>query len=306
MELRQLRYFEAVGRVLNFSKAAAELHMAQPPLSRQIQNLEEELGVTLLDRSSRPLKLTNAGQFFYDQAVQVLARMEEIKRATYHLGKEQKRWMGIGFTPSVLYTHVPKAIQRFMSDHANVHVSLLELTSVQQVEALKSGRIDVGFGRLMVPEEGIENVTLKQDKLILGVSSMHQWALESSVGMEAISQQKIILYPSAPRPSLADQVLAQFKAKGLELTDTFETNSLQTALGLVAAGLGITIIPQSVKLMQRTDICYLDIEEDELVTPLMMLVRQKDNSDHLKQFRQYVGQPEESVEFADAKNEFSD
>ncbi len=291
MELRQLKYYEAVARLLNFSKAAEELHMAQPPLSRQVQNLEEELGVTLIDRSSRPLKLTNAGQFFYDQSVQILARMTEIKRATHHLGAEKKRWMGIGFVPSVLYSHIPKAIQRFISDNSNIDISLSELTSMQQTEALKSGRIDVGFGRLLISDESIDSIPLTKDKLIVAASSSSRLAAWNDLSLQQICEQKVILYPSAPRPSFADQVLNQFKARGLELHDIFETNSLQTALGLVAAGMGITIIPESVRLMQRNDVCYLSIREEGLVSPLVMSIRKNDHSDHLQRFRAYLTLP---------------
>ncbi|WP_221793938.1 LysR family transcriptional regulator [Oceanobacter mangrovi] len=293
MELRQLRYFEAVGRLLNFSKAAEELHMAQPPLSRQIQNLEDELGVTLIDRSGRPLRLTNAGQFFYDQSVQMLARIAEIKRSTQQLGAEQKRWMGIGFTPSVLYTHIPKAIQKFTNNHANVHISLSELTSVQQADALKSGRIDVGFSRLAINEEGIENIILNRDRLMLAVPSEHALAALDSVTMEQIAVEKVILYPASPRPSLADQILSHFKVRGLELRNTFETNTLQTALGLVAANMGVTIVPQSVRLMQRSDIHYLPIAANGMETQLVMSVRASDDSAHLAAFRDCVSLPEE-------------
>ncbi len=288
MELRQLRYFEAVGRLLNFSKAAEELHMAQPPLSRQIQNLEDELGVTLIDRSSRPLKMTNAGQFFYDQSVQVLARIAEVKRATQQLGAEQKRWMGIGFTPSVLYSHIPKAIQQFGSHFPNVHISLSELTSVQQADALKSGRIDVGFGRLAINSEGIENIILTEDTLMLAVPANHPMAAQTSVSMADIAAEKLILYPASPRPSLADQILSHFKVRGLELSDTFETNSLQTAMGLVAANMGVTILPQSVQLMQRPDLVYVAIDAADMCSPLIMSVRANDESDHLLAFRQHA------------------
>src|SRR5574343_534476 len=113
MELRQLKYFEVVAKTVNFSRASEILHIAQPPLSLQIQQLEDELGVQLLVRSTRPMKLTNAGTFFYDQTANVLARLTEIKQATRRLGAGTNRWMGIGFVPSVLYTAIPKVIRSF-------------------------------------------------------------------------------------------------------------------------------------------------------------------------------------------------
>lgn len=157
MELRQLKYFEAVASTLNFSRAAERLNIAQPPLSRQIQQLEDELGVPLLDRTARPLKLTNAGAFFYDHVVQILGRLAEIQVATQRLGAGRGRWMGIGFVPSALYSFMPRVVRQFAAENENLDVTLLELTSVQQVEALLSGRIDVGFHRLPIANPDVNN-----------------------------------------------------------------------------------------------------------------------------------------------------
>lgn len=289
MELRQLRYFEAVARALNFSKAAEELHIAQPPLSRQIQNLEDELGVILIDRSTRPLTLTNAGQFFYDQSVQILARVQEVKRVTHRIGSEKKRWMGIGFVASVFYSHVPKVIQSFINDNPTVDISLSELTSAQQAEALKSGRIDVGFGRVAVDDDAIHNIVLNEELLIAAVSSDCHLTRRADTSLRVLAGEKLVVYPSSPRPSFADQILRQFKVRGLEILEVHETNSLQTALGLVAAGMGVTIVPQSISQMQRPDITYLPIEDEGLTSPLIMSIRANDNSEHLQKFRACLG-----------------
>ncbi|MCY0966340.1 LysR family transcriptional regulator [Parathalassolituus penaei] len=288
MELRQLRYFEAVARALNFSKAAEELHIAQPPLSRQIQNLEEELGVELIDRSTRPLTLTNAGQFFYDQSVQILARVQEVKRVTHRIGSEKKRWMGIGFVASVFYSHIPKAIHTFTNDNPSIDISLSELTSAQQVEALKSGRIDVGFGRVAISDEAIRNIVLAEEPLIAAMSSGSHLIAQSDVSLKQLATEKLVVYPSSPRPSFADQILRQFKIRGLEIREVHETNSLQTALGLVAAGMGVTIVPHSISQMQRPGIAYLDIRDEGLTSPLIMSVRQNDNSAHLLRFLECI------------------
>src|SRR5271154_2310257 len=108
LELRHLRYFCAVARELNFSRAAEQLHIAQPPLSRQIRDLEEELGGELLDRRSRPLKLTPAGRFFQVQAQQVLDRVSEVKAATARIAGGSRTWFALGFVPSTLYGSLPE------------------------------------------------------------------------------------------------------------------------------------------------------------------------------------------------------
>lgn len=288
MELRQLRYFEAVASTLNFSRAAERLHIAQPPLSRQIQQLEEELGVPLLDRSSRPLKLTNAGSFFYDQTVQVLARLKEIQKATRRIGAGSTRWMGIGFVPSILYGFLPNVLQRFTTENDKLDISLSELTSVQQAEALKAGRIDVGFGRLAIQDEGLENIVLTEEALVVAVPSNSPLTREASIPLKRLASEVLVLYPASPRPSFADQVLNQFSVRGYEIGKTYETNGLQTAIGLVAAGMGVTLVPESVQRLRRDDVAYRPLVEQGLTSPLIMTIRTGDTSAHVATFRAMI------------------
>lgn len=288
MELRQLKYFEAVASTLNFSRAAERLHIAQPPLSRQIQQLEDELGVQLLDRSSRPMKLTNAGSFFYDQTVQILARLKEVQKATLRIGAGGTRWMGIGFVPSILYGFLPNVLQRFTSENSNLDISLSELTSVQQAEALKAGRIDVGFGRLAIQDEGLENVVLTEESMVVAVPDGSPLTAETTIPLKRLADEVLVLYPAAPRPSFADQVLRQFSVRGYEVGRTYETNGLQTAIGLVAAGMGVTIVPESVQRLRRDDVAYRPLAEQGLTSPLIMTMRVGDTSAHVLKFRAMI------------------
>lgn len=288
MEIRQLRYFEAVARTLNFSRAAEQLHIAQPPLSRQIQQLEQELGVQLLDRSSRPMQLTNAGVFFYEQSVQVLARLAEIKDATRRISEGGRRWMGVGFVPSVLYGFLPKILRQFALDHAQLDMALQELTSVQQAEALKSGRIDMGFGRLAIPDAALTNVVLLEEPLVVAVPSPGPLSALPDLALKDLLRETLILYPVAPRPSFADQVLRHFHVRGLQVRDVMETNGLQTAVGLVAAGMGVTIVPASVRRLGRTDVAYVPLSDAGVTSPLIMTFHEGDNSTHVSALREQI------------------
>jgi DNA-binding transcriptional LysR family regulator len=290
MELRQLRYFEAVASTLNFSRAAEILHIAQPPLSRQIQQLEDELGVQLLDRSSRPLKLTNAGAFFYDQSVQMLARMKEVTNATRRLGNGSKRWMGIGFVPSVLYGFLPKVLRQFSLENENLDIALSELTSVQQADALRAGRIDIGFGRLSIPGEGLDNIVLTNEALVVAVPEPSALARQSSISLRQLLDEVLILYPVSPRPSFADQILSQFSVRGFQPHKIYETNGLQTAIGLVAAGMGTTIVPESVQRLGRADVTYRPLQDEGLTSPLIMTIRANDSSEPVLGFRALIRQ----------------
>ncbi|PXW97627.1 DNA-binding transcriptional LysR family regulator [Sphaerotilus hippei] len=288
MELRHLRYFEALASTLNFTRAAEQLHIAQPPLSRQIQQLEEELGVMLIDRSVRPLALTRAGAFFYEQSTQVLGRIEEVIQATRRLGAGQRRWLGIGFVPSMLYGSLPNTIRGFMDEHPDIDVVLSELTSVQQAQALQAGRIDVGFGRVAIDAEGLLHALIEEEPLIAVLPVDSVLADAPSVSLQALAQQQVILYPSQPRPSFADQVAAQFRVRGCPIVRTFETNGLQTAIGLVAAGIGVSLVPRSVQRLRRDDVTYRPISDLGVSSPILMSTRASDISPDLKTLCQTV------------------
>ncbi|SSW84011.1 LysR family transcriptional regulator [Klebsiella pneumoniae] len=144
MELRHLRYFVAVVEEQSFTKAAEKLFIAQPPLSRQIQNLESELGIQLFERGSRPLQTTPAGHFFYQHALKLLSNAEEIKSMTKRIGLIE-RSVTIGFVGSLLYGLLPRIIYLFRQQQPHLNIQLMELSTTEQLQALKEGRIDVGF-----------------------------------------------------------------------------------------------------------------------------------------------------------------
>src|SRR5262245_41165906 len=165
MEIRHLRYFVTVVQERNFTRAAEKLHIAQPPLSRQIQQLEEELGLTLIDRDSRPLRTTEAGRLLFEHATQVLERVEGMRAIMKRLkGTERQRFV-IGFVASTMYAVLPDLIRRFRAAAPDVDVSLVELISFEQIAALKDGRIDVGFGRVRFEDPSVRRDVLHEERL---------------------------------------------------------------------------------------------------------------------------------------------
>jgi DNA-binding transcriptional LysR family regulator len=288
LELRHLRYFEAVGRNLNFSRAADELHMAQPPLSRQIRQLEEELGADLIDRNSRPLALTKAGTFFLEQCRQIIGRVDEASKGARRIAQGNKRWFGIGFVPSVLYGFLPELIRQFRQSAENVEVVFSELTTVEQVEALKTGRIDVGFGRLVFDDPQLRCEVIEEEPLAVALPQGHPLVRNARISMDRLAEEPFILYPSKPRPSYADHVLQLFRTRGLNLSGYVEANEMQTAIGLVAAGVGIALVPASVKRLRRDDVVYKAVANAGITSPVIMNTRADDVSADLQRFRRLV------------------
>lgn len=285
MDVKQLRYFQAVAQEMNVTRAAEKLHMAQPPLSRQIRALEDELGVLLFERTGRSLRLTEAGRFLLEHSLQLTARFQEIAEATRRIGQQGRRWFGVGFVPSTLYGFVPELIRRLRGADRHVEVGLSELTTLQQMEALKAGRIDIGFGRILFDDPDIERKVLMAEPLVAVVARSHPLARRARHGVRAaeLAVQPFILYPARPRPSYADHVLGLFRAAGHGLDVVQEANELQTAIGLVAAGLGVTVVPASVQRLQREDIVYVPLDSPGFTSPVIVSRRRDDRSPFLLQ-----------------------
>ncbi len=279
MELRHLRYFVAVARERNFTRAAEQLHIAQPPLSRQVQQLEDELGIDLIESGSRPLRLSEAGRLFYEQAVQVLERVDEMKTMITRLHAAERSRFSMGFVASTLYGKLPAVIRSYRAARPTVELTLLEMTSVEQIAALKEGRIDVGFGRIPLDDPALDRQLLRNEKLIAAVPDGHALSRPAqALSLADLAVLPLIVYPKAPRPSYADQVLSLFREAGLKPPFVHEVRELQTALGLVAAEEGFCLVPASIETLRRDNVVYRKLDAVHAVSPIIMSSRKGDRS----------------------------
>lgn len=282
MELRHLRYFVAVAEERNFTRAAERLHIAQPPLSRQIQQLEEELGVVLIEKGVRPLRLTEAGAFFYAHAKPLLDQVRDLRTMTQRVGKLERK-LSVGFVASTLYGLLPDIIRRYREANPEVEVTLHEMTTVEQLKALKEGRIDVGFGRLKSEDTSIRRILLREEPMVVALFPGHRLAeREGNLRLTDVMHEALLVYPKAPRPSFADQVLAAFREANLTPDHVTEVRELQIAMGLVAAGQGIAIVPESVQGMHHRHVVYRRLDDKHAVSPIFFSVRHMDRSPELE------------------------
>lgn len=283
MELRHLRYFVAVAEEKSFNKAAERLFISQPPLSRQIKQLEEEMGVVLIDRDQRPLKLTEAGVFFYEHAIQILRKSDNLRAMTMRKGIFDGS-LSIGFVASILYGTLPRVISRFRKVYPNIEIKLHELNSWQQTQALTNGKIDVGFGRLLFEDASVRRILLREESLVVAVPIDHHIMQQKrhTITIADLSSENLLLYPKAPRPSFIDYILGLFEARNIEPNSFSEVSELHVALGLVAAGEGVTIVPRALENLRGTEIGYIPFEDGLLTSPIIMNVRHFDKSELLK------------------------
>ena len=287
MDIRQLKYFVAVANERNFTRASEVLHIAQPPLSRQIQLLEEELGVQLILRNSRPLRLTEAGRVFYEQALQIINRLDQLKTATRQIGLQQRETVSIGFVPSTLYGGLPMLVRKLRQHYPDVDIQPVELTSTQQIGALKSGRIDVGFGRIRGNDSTVARTVLREERLVLAIPPDSPLAANAGhISLSELNGQKLIVYPKEPRPSFADHVLSFLNDQDIRPSEIHEVREIQTALGLVAAEYGLCLIPASARL--RSDLHYRLIDDPRITSPIILSHRLNDNAWYIAAIKQLV------------------
>jgi DNA-binding transcriptional LysR family regulator len=290
MELRHLRYFVAVADEQNFTRAAERLHISQPPLSRQIQDLEEELGLSLFERGSRPLQLTEAGRFFYHHATRMLEQAHAAIQTTRRVAQAEKRLV-IGFVSSTMYGALPRLVRLFRAARPNTEVQLLEMSTVDQIEALKAGRIDVGYGRIRLDDPGVTREVLREEQLVLAIPCEHEMAgCTSAVSLAEAARYPNLIYPRLPRPSFADQVLSFYRDRGVEPVAVHEVQEIQTALGLVASGMGLCVVPVGVQRLRPDEIVYRPFADAGMVSPIIMSTRLHDQSDDIVLLRELIQQ----------------
>lgn len=281
MDLRHLRYFVAVAEERNFTRAAERLHVAQPPVTRQIQQLEEMLDVVLIERGSRPVQLTEAGEFFLAHARLLLDQARDLQAMTRRVGKRERK-LSIGFVASTLYGELPDIVRRFHERFPQVDVKLDEMTTVEQLQALKEGRIDVGFGRLKSEDPSIRRILLREERMVVALPPDHRLALrQDGLRLMELVHDTLLVYPKSPRPSFADQVLSVFSEANVTPGPVTEVRELQISMGLVAAGQGLSIVPESVQAMHHRNVVYRKLEDKHAFSPIFFSVRHMDRAPEL-------------------------
>ncbi|BDH45507.1 LysR family transcriptional regulator [Salmonella enterica subsp. enterica serovar Choleraesuis] len=276
MDIPRLKKFVVVAQEGNVSRAARRLHISQPALSKQLSLLEEDVGVALLLRHTRPLQLTPAGVRFYDDACALLAKIEEMKSTARHIALGERQLLTIGFVPSALYGGFPGVMRRLQKRRKDLEVRWIEMASAAQIAALKTGAIDLGFGRLALSDPGIEQVTLREERLMLALALSHPLASDPTpVKFSQLSTFPMVLYPDYPAPSYASQLQEWLDAAGARPSSIQRVRELQTALGLAAAEAGYCVIPASARHLRR-DLVYRLIDDIEARVPVVMNYRRNE------------------------------
>ena len=261
IELRHLRYFVAVAQELHFGRAAEHLNITQPVLSDQIRRLETLLGVQLLHRTKRVVRLTEPGRIFLADAIQLLEQAEAAVSTVQQAANGTLGKLSIGYTGPALYTVLPEIVRTFRDRHPNIELMLHEMCTPEQEAALLADKIHVGF--LHPPINGpVQLQEVLHEPMVIALPENHPLANQSSVSLKALAHESFILFPRTVGPYLYSKILALCAEAGFSPKVVQEVTPQPTMIGLVAAGIGIAFVAASLQNIHRPGVVYRELQEN--------------------------------------------
>jgi DNA-binding transcriptional LysR family regulator len=256
MELRHLRYAVAVADVLSFTRAAERLHIAQPPLTQQIRALEAELGLELFHRTKRRVELTPSGRVFVQHARRILASVEEMTAASQRVHRGEVGRIAIGFLSSIAFDYFPRVIRAFRSRFPDVEVELRELKQLPMLEALRTQTLDVAFIRNFIDDPEIDSRTVLREHFLAALPAGHRLAGRSSVAPADLRDEPFVTVMRRDPPSLYAHTVGICERAGFHPRVVQEANDVQSCVGLVSAGVGVSIVPDTIRVLAVPGITY--------------------------------------------------
>jgi DNA-binding transcriptional LysR family regulator len=286
MELRQLRSFVAVAEELHFRRAAERLRMSQPPLSKQIRALEEELGASLLYRTRREVRLSPEGAVFLDRARDILSRVRDAGDAVRMTRHGTAGKLEIAYSPPLEIRVVPRVLRRFRRRFPNVELRLSAQTSAEQVENLKRSRIDSGFMLLPRKDDALSIRPIGRDRLLLVAPSDHPLGKCPGTPLARLEGEPFVLLTRPFAPIYHDLVISAARAAGVTLRIAAEAQNFHEALSLVASGIGVSLVPSTVRDIPWKGVAHCPLESTAPVLETAVACRRDEPS---RLTRNFVG-----------------
>lgn len=261
IELRLWRQFAAVAEELHFGRAAARLHMTQPPLTQAIAHLEALLGVRLFDRTKRSVRMTDAGEALLPQVLDLLARAQALPGQARAAAAGEVGRLRLAFVSTAGFSLLPEWVRLFREQYPRVQLELLEATGDTQLQAFERHEIDAGI-MLHSPgfaPAGLERRLIAREPLVLALAAEHPLATQAALTVDDVLAQQLVIFPRRILPSLYDAIFAMYHAAGQLPQVAQEAIQMQTIVNLVSAGLGVAWVPESVRQFQRSGVVYRSV-----------------------------------------------
>ena len=277
MNLKQLRYFCAIVDAGSAASAAERLFVASSAISMQLTQLEAHVGGELFDRSRRPMELTPLGQFLYPRAKEMLHQMSRLDEDAQGLAGGRRGWLGIGFVRSTLFSILPRTVQRFRALYPEVQLDLVEMLTEYQPVQLRSGQLHIGLSRFVGSFDRSADLTFTHvldDPLVVALPKGHPLARKNVLSMQDLDNQSMILYPKDVRGVFGQQLKTLLASANVRFTAAYDAIEIHTALALVGAGMGLTLVGRSVTQNNRSDIVFRSVVDLHQDTTLMAITRQ--------------------------------
>ncbi len=259
MELRHLRYFVAVAEEGHFGRAARRLHIAQPPLSRQIRALEDELGFPLFDRSRRRIEMTPAGQVFLARVRRLFEMLDATVIEARRASKGELGRIAVGYPSSVAYTGLTEMLRAFHARSPKVDLVLREMPPQDQILALKEGRLDVGFVRAPLDDPTLASEPVRTEPLVVALPDDHPLTTRKRIALGDLAREPFVSFPRARGPSYFDLLMRLCHDAGFTPNIVQEAPQLDM-VSLVAAGFGVALVPRSLRHVRREGLVYKPLE----------------------------------------------
>ncbi len=306
MDLRRLRYFVAAAEEQNFRRAAARLNITQPPLSQQIQALEDELGVPLFVRDRRSVTLTEAGEVLLRRARALLAAAASAATEASRVGRGELGHLVVSFMSAAMLGRLASVLATFRAARPGVEVQLKQLPPKEQIAAIASGQVDVGFlsvapmqRRIDVGEIEIAAASVWEEELVAALPAGHRLAKRSEIALPDLAADAFFTLPQAPETGYFDQVVALCRKAGFEPDIRQEVEQLPAALTLIAAGYGVGLMPVCIREEWPRLAAFPRLKERPCIA-VTMLWRADNRSRALAAFRASIGE-RKSLQFYSAK-----
>jgi DNA-binding transcriptional LysR family regulator len=268
LELRHLRYFVAVAEELHFGRAAARLHLSQPPLSQQIRKLEDILGYALFVRTSRSVKLTNAGEAFLERARRTLRNVQRDIDETRSIGQGEVGSLNVGFVGSAMLTTLPEIFRAYREAYPRVHLHLHESFTSRVAEGLQSGTLDAGILRDGDAVEMLNVTTLFSEPYVAVLPVTHACARHKSISPGVLRNEPFVYYPRSAGGRAFEKPLIMFEEYGFRPQIVQEASHWLTILVLVRAGLGVSVAPACVRRIASPEVVCVPLRGAKVVSDI--------------------------------------
>ncbi|MGV3538945.1 MAG: LysR family transcriptional regulator [Rufibacter sp.] len=288
MDLRHLNYFLVLAEELHFGRAAERLHMSQPPLTRMIQQIENELGVALFERTKSSVKLTSAGAGLLQDAKQMVLQMQTVKKRLASHGQGQTGTLKIGYVGAVMHSELPTQLMTFNQLFPHIQLDFEEQPNQNLLHGLHHGTLDAAFVRTWLPVENLQQDLLLTEPFVAVVPAAHPLAGKGKIELKELRQEKFIAFSRECGPTIFDSFVVLCTNAGFTPQIVHHASQLNSVLRLVESGFGVSVLPSFTQKGYNLKVRFIPLADAEEVVPLLMLSREENPNPALQNLRNHL------------------